>query len=55
MGDDDDGVSALQLADQFLDLGGRDRVERGTGFVHQDDFGVDRDGARNAQPLLLAT
>ncbi len=43
-----------QLVDQFLDLGGRDRIERRAGLVHQDDFRADGNGARDAQTLLLA-
>src|SRR4029079_2354462 len=42
---DDDGVVLLELVDQLLDLGGRDRIERRTGLVEQDDLGLDRDGA----------
>src|SRR3546814_3379612 len=37
-----------------LDLGGGDRIERRAGLVHQDHFGIDRDGAGDAKPLLLA-
>ena len=54
VGDDHDRIAAREVRDQLLDLGGGDRVERRTGFVHQDDFGIDRDGARDAQALLLA-
>ena len=54
VGDDDDRVAAAQLVDQFLDLGGGDRVERRAGLVHQDHLGIDGDGAGDAQPLLLA-
>ena len=54
VGDDDDGVAAAQLVDQFLDPRGGDRVERRAGLVHQDHFGIDRDGAGDAQALLLA-
>ena len=52
--DDHDRVAAAQLVDQLLDLGGGDRVERRARLVHQDDFGIDRDRAGDAQPLLLA-
>src|SRR4051812_29523959 len=41
MGDDDDGVSPVKLVDQFLDLGGGDRVEGGGRLVEQDDLGTD--------------
>ena len=33
---------------------GRDRVERRARLVHQDHVGLDREAARDAQPLLLA-
>src|SRR5208337_3324913 len=48
------GVVGLEFADQFLDLGGRNGVERGSRLVEQQDFRLDRHGARDAQPLLLA-
>src|SRR5215468_1500463 len=54
VGDDRDRVVLGQFLDQLLDLGGRDRVKRGTRLVEQDHFGPHRDGAGDAQPLLLA-
>ena len=54
MGDDDDGVGAAEFADQILDAGGRARIERRGRFVHQQDVGIDRQGAGQAEPLLLA-
>src|SRR4051794_15843599 len=39
MGDNGDGVILRQFLDQLLDLGGRDRIQRRTGFVEQDHFG----------------
>jgi hypothetical protein len=51
---DDDGERALQLADEVLDGEGRDRVQRRAGLVHEQDLGLHRDGAGDAQPLLLA-
>src|SRR5712672_3421410 len=53
MRDDGDGVVLRQLLDQFLDLGGRNRIERRARLVEQDHLGPHRDGARNAQSLLL--
>ena len=53
MGDDHDREALAQLVDQFLDLGRRDRVERGGGLVKQQDFGPHRNGARDTQSLLL--
>ena len=41
------------LAIRNLALAMRALVERGTGLVHQDDLRLDRDGTRDAQPLLL--
>ncbi len=54
VGDDHDAIVFTQLADEFLDAGRGNRVQRRTRFVHQNDFRVDRDGACDAQPLLLA-
>ena len=51
---DDDRVLRLELLDQLLDLQRGDRIERRAGLVHQDDLRLDRDRARDAQPLLLA-
>ena len=42
-----------QFADQVLDAGGGTGIERRTGLVHEDDFGVYGDGPGNAQPLML--
>ena len=53
VGDDDDGVILFEFLHQFLDLEGGDRVEGGGGFVHQDDFRLDRQGTGDAQALLL--
>ena len=54
VGDDDDGTGWLQLEKQLFNLGGSHRVERGTRLVEQQDFRVDRQGASDAEPLLLA-
>ena len=54
VGDDDDAERLLELLHQGLDAGRGDRVERRAGLVHQQDLGVHRDGARDAQSLLLA-
>ena len=50
---DADSVLLAQFIDQLLDLGGRDRIERRAGLVHQDHVGLDRDRAGDAQALLL--
>ena len=52
--DDHDRVVALELVHQVLDPRRRDRVERRRGLVHQDHVGLDREAARDAEPLLLA-
>src|SRR3984893_6343803 len=54
MGDDGDGIVLRQFLDQFLDLGGRDRIERRAGFVEQDHLGPHRDRAGDAEALPLA-
>ncbi len=52
---DGDGVVFFQFLDQFFDLCGRDRIERRARLIEQNDFGANRDGARDAQALLLTT
>src|SRR5882757_4343304 len=54
MGDDGDGVVFRQFLDQFLDLGGRNRIERRARLVEQDHLGPHRHRAGDAEPLLLA-
>src|SRR6202790_2131668 len=54
VGDDGDSVVLRQFLDQFLDLGGGDRIERRAWLVEQDHLGPHRDGAGDAKPLLLA-
>src|SRR5690606_37687926 len=39
--------------DQLLDSAGGDRIKGRAGFVHENDFGRHRNGAGNAQALLL--
>src|SRR5437016_9241388 len=55
MGHDRDREIALQLADQLLDAVRRDRIQRRTWLVHQDDLRLHRKRPRDAQPLLLTT
>src|SRR5579863_9406419 len=50
---DRDRIVVSQLVDQFLDLSGRNRIERRAGLIEQDHFGTHGDGAGDAQPLLL--
>src|SRR6195256_4633267 len=54
VGDDGDGVVLRQFLDQFLDLGGRNRIQRRARLVEQNDLGPHRHGAGDAEPLLLA-
>src|SRR6202158_1096053 len=54
VGDDGDSVVLRQFLDQFLDLGGRNRIERRARLVEQDHLGPHRHGAGDAKPLLLA-
>src|SRR5439155_13846256 len=49
-----DRVLGFELINQFLDLGRRDRIKRRTGLVHEKHFGLHRESARDAKPLLLA-
>ncbi len=53
VGDDDDRVIFLQLVHQLLDARSRDRVERARRLVHEQHLRLHRDGARDAEPLLL--
>src|SRR5213595_192224 len=50
-GEDLNGVVLRQFLDQFLDLGGRNRIERRAWLVKQDHLGPHRDGAGDAKPL----
>ncbi|GAB4191076.1 MAG: hypothetical protein OHK0022_04480 [Roseiflexaceae bacterium] len=54
MGDNHDRIAATQLQQQLLDLVGRHRVQRGTGLVQQQHIRLDRQGAGDAEALLLA-
>src|SRR6266849_10622645 len=55
VGNGDDGAEILQLNEELFDFRGADRIERRTGFVEKQDFGLDSEGAGDAQALLLAT
>ena len=54
VGDYDYGIAFFELAHQVLDSQRGDWVQRGGGFVHENDFRLDRNGASDAQTLLLA-
>ena len=55
VGDDHDRVLALELVHEVLDARRRDRVERRGRLVHEDHVRLDRERARDAEALLLAT
>ena len=48
-----DRIALSQLVDQVLDASSRNRIQRRAGLVHQDNFGIDGNRARDTQPLLL--
>ncbi len=54
VGDDHHGALVFEAEHQLFDLGGGDGVERRAGLVEQQHLGIDRQRARDAQPLLLA-
>src|SRR4051794_17089344 len=51
--DDDDGEAAFEAVHQVLDRAGGDRVEGRGGLVEEQDVGLDRDRAGDAETLLL--
>jgi hypothetical protein len=53
VGDDGDTVFLAQTLQGLLDPQRRDRIERRGGLVEQDHFGLQGDGARDTQALLL--
>ena len=53
MRDNYDGISLFELKDQLFNFPGRDGIERGARFVHQQNFRLNRQRPRNTQPLLL--
>ena len=52
--EEDADALGLELLDQFADLRGFLRPERRRRFVHDQDAGVEMDGARNRHRLALA-
>ena len=50
----DNGVVSFQFEDQVFDFGRGYRIEGACRLVHQNNFRVCRQGARDAKPLLLA-
>ena len=57
MGDEDDGLRTLGPDPQQLvgHLVPRQRIERGERLVHQQDFGIEQQGARDRGALLHST
>ena len=53
MRDDDNGVELFELDQQFFDPRGRDRIQGRGRFIHEQHLRLDREQARNADPLLL--
>ncbi|MPN00650.1 hypothetical protein SDC9_147846 [bioreactor metagenome] len=51
---DQNRVFFFQIQHQVFNLERGNRVQSGSRFVHQQDFGLHGDGARNAKPLLLS-
>ena len=51
--DHDDRVIFFELEREFFDSGRGDGIEGRGGFVHQEDFGAGREGAGDAEALLL--
>ena len=51
--DDDDRVVVLELLNELLDAGGRDRVKGRARLVEQKDLGLDGNAAGDAKALLL--
>src|SRR6266404_1911213 len=54
VGDDRDRQLLLEIVDQLFDLGGGDGDERRARLVHQEDLRIHREGAGDAEALLLA-
>src|SRR5271157_2888438 len=54
VGDDADRKTLFQFVNQRFNFGRRKRIERGTGFVEKNNFGMNSHCARDAQALLLA-
>src|SRR5580704_4524849 len=44
-----------ETKEQIFHFGSGNRIERRTRLIQQQDFGIDRQGSRDAQPLLLPT
>ncbi len=54
VGHDNDRAGGLQPKQKLLDLCGRHRIKRRAWLVEQKNFRVNRQGAGDTEPLLLA-
>jgi len=54
VGDGDDGAEIFQLHEELFDFCGADGVESGARLVEEKDFGLNGEGAGDAETLLLA-
>jgi hypothetical protein len=54
MGHHQDRIAPFETRDQRFDDLGSDRVERAAGFIEEKHLGREREGAGDAEPLLLA-
>src|SRR5271156_5376586 len=52
--DNNDCKLFLELEDQLFNLSRRNGIQSRAGLVHEQDLWLDRQGARNAEPLLLS-
>src|SRR5438105_5316961 len=55
MSDDHDRIAFPQYFDEIFDAGCGDGIERRARLVHENDFGLNGNRARNTQALLLTT
>src|SRR5438067_162875 len=49
-----DGIPFFELKDQLFNLTGGDGIERRAGFVHEQNLGLNGQGAGDAETLLLS-
>ncbi len=54
VGDGDDGAEIFQLNEELFDFRGADGIESGARLVEEKNFGLDGQGAGDAEALLLA-
>lgn len=54
VGGHDEGATGSEFGEEVFDARGGERVEGRAGFIEQQHFGLNREGAGNAEALLLA-